>query len=284
LNAPWFIGYANANLIVNPEIFFHIFKEFVITFKIDKKHVVWHNVRRICQHFENFMRCSGIEKARAVHEEKLKVISRTTGVATKLREWEVNVAFSAVFGYESRKCPSDKCKIKYISDGLSDEVQLNCCECDQHVFQTYLDRIISGKNFDEIDGDGPSFYGYLKDAVNSMYWDLKTISLSKSNPLNQSLRKVPLFLPFIVHDDQRLLIDKIDTTFSDLFFTQIIGYNLADFMINNNRRRLKKCPYCDNYFIANNVRRIRCFTQECQRKHYRIKKRRQREENPALYY
>ena len=54
---------------------------------------------------------------------------------------------------------------------------------------------------------------------------------------------------------------------------------------NEDKRKLKKCPFCEKYFIAVNIRRFtRCYSDDCERAYRRNQKRRQRGEDPVRYY
>jgi hypothetical protein len=54
---------------------------------------------------------------------------------------------------------------------------------------------------------------------------------------------------------------------------------------NEDKRKLKKCPICKKYYIAENVRRFtRCYSDECEKAYQRNKKRKQREEDPVRYF
>jgi hypothetical protein len=50
-----------------------------------------------------------------------------------------------------------------------------------------------------------------------------------------------------------------------------------------NKRRLKKCPLCGQYFIANHVRSKKCDSKKCIREYWRQQKAKQRESDPETY-
>jgi predicted RNA-binding Zn ribbon-like protein len=64
-----------------------------------------------------------------------------------------------------------------------------------------------------------------------------------------------------------------------------ITYSLIEFLLNYDRRKLKRCPYCNNFFIAKSInRKTRCYSKDCEKAYQRDKKRKQREKEPDIYY
>ena len=72
--------------------------------------------------------------------------------------------------------------------------------------------------------------------------------------------------------------------FGLMFNSTILAYNLAEFLIHNDRRKLKQCPYCEKFYIAKDMKRQRCYSKKCQREYERQKKQKQREDDPVKYY
>lgn len=60
-------------------------------------------------------------------------------------------------------------------------------------------------------------------------------------------------------------------------------YCLVNFLKSNDRRKIKKCPYCDKFFIAKDIKRKRCYSDDCRKEYERNKKRKQREDEPGIY-
>lgn len=49
-------------------------------------------------------------------------------------------------------------------------------------------------------------------------------------------------------------------------------------------KRLRKCPYCNQYYLARDLKRTKCcYSANCEKEHSRIKKRNQRENDPLTY-
>ena len=69
------------------------------------------------------------------------------------------------------------------------------------------------------------------------------------------------------------------------YLNSIVTYSLNEFIILNDRRKLKRCPYCNNFFIAKSInRKTRCYEPDCEKAYQRDKKRKQREKEPDIYY
>ena len=67
------------------------------------------------------------------------------------------------------------------------------------------------------------------------------------------------------------------------FVKSIVGYSIWQFLSNNDRRKLKQCPYCEKFYIAKDIKRQRCYSKKCQREYERQKKQKQREDDPEKY-
>jgi len=50
-----------------------------------------------------------------------------------------------------------------------------------------------------------------------------------------------------------------------------------------NRKRLKKCPHCNLFFIAKDNKRKRCYSEHCKREYEKQKKQKQRNDHPEIY-
>jgi len=95
----------------------------------------------------------------------------------------------------------------------------------------------------------------------------------------------PESIKIIQWDEEKLekvvMIKYIVTPFA---LYSAISYSFTEFLINEDRRRLKKCPHCPHFFIAKHITRVRCYSDDCRKAHEREKKRKQRVEDPVKYY
>jgi hypothetical protein len=53
--------------------------------------------------------------------------------------------------------------------------------------------------------------------------------------------------------------------------------------VSNNRKRLKRCPYCKIFFIAKDMKRKICYSNECFTEYKRLEKQKQRKNDPVKY-
>lgn len=60
-------------------------------------------------------------------------------------------------------------------------------------------------------------------------------------------------------------------------------YSLISFLYLNKRRSIKKCPICQNFFIAGDTKRKNCYSSSCRKEHRRLYKQHQREVDPVKY-
>ncbi|RJQ27691.1 hypothetical protein C4565_04900 [Candidatus Parcubacteria bacterium] len=60
-------------------------------------------------------------------------------------------------------------------------------------------------------------------------------------------------------------------------------YRLSTLLGDGGGCRIKKCPLCEKFFIAKDVKRKRCYGADCKKIYEREKKRRQRKDEPDIY-
>jgi len=67
--------------------------------------------------------------------------------------------------------------------------------------------------------------------------------------------------------------------------TQFAIRDLFEFLADpKNIKRIKKCPYCDLFFLAKDIKRKNhCYSTDCERKYQREKKQEQRDSDPVKY-
>lgn len=53
--------------------------------------------------------------------------------------------------------------------------------------------------------------------------------------------------------------------------------------LSDNRKKLKRCPYCKKFFIAKDAKRKICYSINCGRESKRLQKQKQRRDNPVKY-
>ena len=67
-------------------------------------------------------------------------------------------------------------------------------------------------------------------------------------------------------------------------FNILLSISFVEFLKSTTKNKLKKCPYCEKFFMAKDTKRQRCYSKKCQQEYERVKKRKQRGDDPAKYY
>jgi len=137
---------------------------------------------------------------------------------------------------------------------------LKCFECDQKHFIHAISKIIDGKEYEEIEG----------------FTDLLELSnthtvLSREITIKDAAKASHRFKSHLYDNSYPsfLLQPKLERDGLNQFrqvIIDIVMYNLTEFLMNNNRQKLKKCSHCDQFYIANRLRRDQKYCSICSRK------------------
>jgi len=61
-------------------------------------------------------------------------------------------------------------------------------------------------------------------------------------------------------------------------------HSLISFLsVRGNLQKIKQCPYCKLFFIAKDAKRINCYENKCVKEDRRLRKQKQRDEDPVKY-
>ena len=273
-----FLIYVNCSLKENPEKLYEVFEHFkslgIDMCNIEKK------VGRIIDHFIAFAKCDDLKSASLLMKER---INRS---ASEFMHGEIRMAFEAVFGYRDNYCEA-KCQYKHerialLSNKLfSGPERLKCHECYQLFFKSLLLGLVQGKEYSEI---GSSFESLSILLLNS-HLDFNTSVINKRetsprSPFKEKLEVSMFYVPRV--------FDVVDNEYRECLNRFVLGtlvsFSLSEFLLHNDRRKLKKCPYCEKFFIAKSIKRERCYSDNCRKEYERSKKRKQRETDLAKYY
>jgi len=186
-------------------------------------------------------------------------------------------AYQAIFRYDNG-CPEDirSCcyseRTRYLGvEQFTEPNRKKCYVCRQLFFKYLLEGIVEGKEYSEIAG------GNLIILLNQSQHHFAPIVT-----INETSSKPPFKEELEIEAMFRSSLNE-----SDFLFTLggIIGKSLLEFLIQTDRRKLKRCPYCNNFFIAKSInRKTSCYESDCERSYQRDKKRKQRETEPDIYY
>jgi len=100
-------------------------------------------------------------------------------------------------------------------------------------------------------------------------------------------------LPFGGKPMEELLLEKIKDTHGQYqnalratYLSECVCYCFLEYLRqpgNYSGQRIKKCPYCNHYFIAKDSKRKRCYLESCSKEYEKEKKRKQRNDEPEFY-
>jgi hypothetical protein len=111
-----------------------------------------------------------------------------------------------------------------------------------------------------------------------------------------SIKGVDLCIRLYKENAQQVIIDdssriEVLNAFKGFFYSSPSPQNLQRvfcwFLIEYIRifgvKRIRQCPYCKKFFIAKHSSRRRCYSNDCEKRYQRLKKRKQRELEPEIY-
>lgn len=162
-------------------------------------------------------------------------------------------AGEAVFGYRNNYCETTCSKRKHREEIFGREVfsgdnRLRCFQCEQMGFIFLIDELISGKEFGEISG----FLPFINLGNRYLEFVIKDVPADdKKNVFKTKLEKHIEFQP----DHPFYLRGDSNGKFAFLnFLNCLVSYSLAEFLFGKDRRKIKKCLNCDQYYIAKTVK------------------------------
>jgi hypothetical protein len=282
-NQPIFVEYANASLKDDPEIFWRLYSRY-LELDPSKLEPFDRMVRALVDSFKIFATCDNEKDAERIYETELAKIDRHENIfkdvgRSEALKWSMEACFD-----ECDECPR-------LFRDIASELEhrgLRGYQCVQNSFRISLRRFIESKEFNSGDRntDGSTHLdmpiNFLMQLINSCFdnsrWSYRIRNTETPNPFKtQVVSTMHLF------DDKIFYPLRSYTPFHDLFFRTIVGGDFANFLATKDRRKLKQCPYCHQFFVADDIRRRRCKSALCEREYQKRKKRLQREKEPEIY-
>jgi len=282
-----FLTYANNSLRDNPEIFYEIIEyfktlEFIqitnkvvssVTGEISEKGLL----TGIIKYFVELVKCDDLQKAIKIRETT-KFLENEKFIDDEFFQ----IAYQAVFGYSDGYCEDeDGCYYSNVRHNIlgfnkfDGTDRIKCYECDQLFFKYMLNGIVKGKEYSDI---GLGLLGtFLINANKQFKKHVNIVSSSSNSPFKETLQESVVYMPGVYTGEN------YKASFSSTFLGDIIGYSLTEFLLKNDRRKLKQCPHCQKFFIAKDIKRKRCYSDECRKAYEREKKQKQREKDPVKY-
>jgi hypothetical protein len=179
-----------------------------------------------------------------------KKMEQALKAEAKIDGEKITQILQGVFGSQLTKCDYDPefhplgCRWSKIRKELFATKDLKCYECDHQYFVYILKALVEGKEYSEIAG--------LNSLVDS-YQPPKTI-------LKISQGKNSQFVETLDQNSLRLSYGGF-MAFPRIFYGSVTQ-SLLEFLIHNDRKRLKRCAVCEKFFIAMHSRRDIC-SSEC---------------------
>lgn len=299
-----FLDYANISLRGNPDNLTKIFGV-ILESTVEDEIIYRSQAEKIIEVIAYFTSLGDPKKADDYRKQKQKEV---------VFPWLYDVAFEAVFMYREGFC-EEGCYEHNLIDlqDLMEEQQLDtekivtCYQCWQLVYVKHLSELAKVGSLREIihyeEMDEES-YKVLEDhsalipgvkvgdKVKTSGGDFESRYLRhayecvKSVAYISNAGQIKKFnfasLSNLTHQESSIY--PLRTRFVK-YLNSLVGYSLCKFLLNNDHKKLKECPYCLNFYIAKNVtRRTSCYSYKCRKAYKRDQKRFQREKDPVRYY
>ena len=235
-----FLIYANCSLKQEPEKLYKIFDEFQYA-HIEFEVPVYDRILAVFGHFVFLVKCNKLQADNKFHEYLNSDDSMSLGCFA--------IAYGAIYGYANNYC-EDHCfdrrtKRAILGDNrfVGDD-RLKCYECDNLIFQKLLDKIVEGKDLHNISG--------LMHIMSNVYDNFSKGVEFVRDPVEVEGK----FKATVIFNKENFLLDNIrksnlsSKAFHSFLFKGMVCYSLAEFLLHNDRRKLKKCKSCGDFFIA----------------------------------
>jgi len=248
-----FITYANTSLKENPEVLYGIFEKFKNLVRVSLPEE--ERLKKIIGYFVRTVKCKDIKKAEKEKTDFEKELVKKRWEKWKIRKemWLYDIAFGGIFGYRDGYC--NNCfwgfgrSIFLGEEVFSGPKRIKCYECSQLELRMYLEGIVAGKEYSEIgpQRDLKSFLGYSKSWVHE---SIEVKNTTSESLFKEELTKATIFtlnqlLFHYGHGNQHCI--------QGIFHQTIMGTCLAEFLLLEDRRKLKRCLKCKKFFVSEKV-------------------------------
>jgi hypothetical protein len=166
------------------------------------------------------------------------------------------IGAEAVYGYRDKfcefKCPKRAIRAERIDKKLLEGPErLKCYECQQLHFVRMLSEIVGGEEFSEIRG----FSSFVSDGYKFFKQDVRVLSESKAKaPFKTKLQRAVNWNPgdplYCVESGS--LFGPYKFAFQH-FLDGLIAFSLCEFLLDSDRRKLRRCEWCGTFFVASKV-------------------------------
>lgn len=279
---PIFIKYANS-LYGNAGIFREIFEDFKGSkeswYGSWDEHVYW-----ILKFFLKIANCNDLESAKKLAQEEQNRILKQ---AKKMRgpDWEwgqsrfLRIAFEAVYGYRDNGC--EKCHLHGFLDRFSDAEEVLFKSCREHDFKCYQCVHIAYTTLIHIFTEKHEYFcpfgNLLSNSTRYINTSYEVVSTE------QSIFKTTFRAGYSIDPAAWNTWAFPNYSFHNLFVEVIVFNSLLEWLLVNDRQKLKYCSYCGEFYIANDIRQQRCKKESCKKSYEKEKKQKQRDRDPVKY-
>jgi hypothetical protein len=244
----------------------------------------------IIKHFVELVKCEDLQtainklrkKAESIENDKIESFEIPVAEAAyrystgfdfaNISAGFFQIALQTISGYDNGFCEDENGCIHNVrkdflgADRFTEPDRIKCYECDQLFLRYMLKGITKGKEYSNIG------YGSLESLLAGAHRNFSSQVLPVDAPSKFHFKEN--LKPFISYLPQLDNWEEYKEAFRSIFIDDIIAYSLCEFLLNNDRRKLKLCEQCDKFFVASKVDARIKFCSNCSPKSKMSKKRR----------
>ena len=205
---------------------------------------------------------------------------------------QLDKAFYAVYG--NKRCPDQELPCNFLISAiyaldaklLYGPNKLACYEWYQLYFRKMLEGIIEGREYSEIpkkfENQEYTYPEFLKlNLANFLMWAPKpsrVIEISKTSGLDSEFTEIIITseaLNIGEHPvEERPPMYNISSFFNHSILFELIAYSLSEWLLNNDRRKLKYCQGCEKFYVQTKLNPKQKYCSKCSPKSKMSKERR----------
>jgi len=195
----------------------------------------------------------------------------------EMRHWFDEVKATVMKGLSGCKsCSKKNRRIKIFGEKLfAEDKKLNCYECNQMFFVHMLSEIVEGKGYSEIE----DFQTLITNARYSIK-EIKKLCFKIDNSQDSDTNNYSLYEnagSWEFRDNniyKKTIYESISHKFEDSYSSENIDtyywISLSEFLLNDERTKIKNCPWCGNFFTQGRTDQQYC-SDKCRRDYHNKK-------------
>ncbi len=259
-----FLIYVNNSLKEKPEKLLDMVKEFEkqgFEFAwMDKERLY-----RIANLFRGLVNRIDDKRVHRIHNKKPRTRFR-------YRRIDFEIAYDGIYRSENGYC-QEECFERFERRAwLGTELfmgknRLRCFECDQLFFKKILTGITEGIEYSEIGPSECPAAGLPNALLNTYNEFSKSVSIvpNFSNlSFKETMKEGTFYNCHSLHQYEEASDGGfVKTLFTRVFFYSFAIYSLVEFLLHNDRRKLKLCDECTKFYISKTIRPSRFCSDKC---------------------